>query len=89
MASTQIDVRLAYGDGDLVVSLPADRTTVVTPTFEAGVADPAAELSRALREPVAGPPLRERVRSGQTVAIAVCDVTRPQPRKLMIEAILA
>jgi len=88
MPSTQIDVRLAYGDGDLVVSLPAARTTVVSPTFSPAVADPDAELKRALRRPVAGPPLRERVQAGQTVAIAICDVTRPQPRELMVAAIL-
>src|SRR6185437_1158151 len=43
---------------------------------------------RALREPVAGPPLREQVRPGQTVAISACDGTRPQPRQLMIPAVL-
>ena len=35
-----------------------------------------------------GSPLRERVRPGQRVAISVCDGTRPQPRHLMIPAIL-
>src|SRR5215218_6898486 len=39
--------------------------------------------------PVAGPPLRERIRRGQTVAISACDGTRPQPRHLMIPAVLA
>jgi nickel-dependent lactate racemase len=88
MSRTQIDVRLAYGDDDLVVGFPADRTTVVSPTFAPGVADPRAELQRALRQPEAGPPLRERVQPGQTVAISICDVTRPQPRELMVAAIL-
>jgi nickel-dependent lactate racemase len=41
-----------------------------------------------LREPVAGPPLRERVRRGQTVAISACDITRAQPRHLMVPAVL-
>ena len=54
MSGTQIDVRLAYGDDDLVVGFPADRTTVVSPTFAPGVADPRAELQRALRQPEAG-----------------------------------
>ena len=45
-------------------------------------------LRAALRQPVAGLPLRERVRPGQTVAISACDGTRPQPRHLMIPAIL-
>ncbi len=83
-----MDVRLAYGDNGLVVSMPAGRTTVVTPEFAPGVAEPGAELRRALRHPVAGPPLRERVRAQQSVAISLCDATRPQPREAMISAIL-
>ncbi|MEU7883833.1 nickel-dependent lactate racemase [Microbispora bryophytorum] len=82
-------VDLAYGAGGLVVDLPDDRTTVIAPVARPAAADEAAELRRALREPVAGPPLRERVRPGQTVAISACDGTRPQPRHLMIPAILA
>ncbi|MEV7805534.1 nickel-dependent lactate racemase [Microbispora sp. NPDC088329] len=82
-------VELAYGTDGLVLDLPDDRTTVIAPVARAAVADEAAEVLRALREPVAGPPLRERVRPGQTVAISACDGTRPQPRHLMIPAILA
>jgi nickel-dependent lactate racemase len=82
-------ITLAYGETGLPVDFPADRTTVVEPRFMPGAADPAALLRRALREPVAGPPLRERVRPGQKVAISMCDGTRPQPRHLMIPAILA
>ena len=84
-----MQVRLAYGDDGLVVDLPEDRTTVVEPSYQAGATDPAALLTTALRTPVAGPPLREIVRPGQTVAISICDGTRPQPRDLMIPAILA
>ncbi|WP_061293110.1 nickel-dependent lactate racemase [Herbidospora cretacea] len=82
-------VDLAYGIGGLTIDLPDDRTTVVTPVARPAAADEAAELRRALREPVAGPPLRDRVRRGQTVAISACDYTRPQPRHLMIPAVLA
>ncbi|MDH2430777.1 nickel-dependent lactate racemase [Sphaerisporangium sp. TRM90804] len=82
-------IELAYGTDGLVVDLPGDRTTVITPVDREAAADEAAELRRALRDPVAGPPLRERVRPGQTVAVSACDGTRPQPRHLMIPAILA
>ena len=81
-------VHLAYGTGGLTVDLPEDRTTVVEPRFEPTVPDPPAVLRQALRSPVAGPPLRERVRPGATVAISVCDATRPQPRELMVRAVL-
>jgi lactate racemase len=88
MPEDRMDVRLAYGDHGLAVSMPAGPTTVVTPEFAPGVAEPRAELIRAMRQPVAGPPLRERVRAHQTVAISLCDATRPQPREAMITAIL-
>src|SRR6185312_15408009 len=52
-------------------------------------ADTEATLLAALRRPVAGPGLRSVVRPGQTVAISVCDATRPQPREPMLKAILA
>ncbi|KAB8191781.1 nickel-dependent lactate racemase [Nonomuraea phyllanthi] len=81
-------VRLAYGESGLTVELPDDATTVVAPVHHASAPDQRATLRAALREPVSGPPLRARVRPGQTVAISACDGTRPQPRHLMIPAIL-
>jgi len=84
-----VNVRLAYGSRGLDVELPDSRTTVVAPTHHPGAADESEALLRALRSPVAGPPLRELVRAGQTVAISMCDGTRAQPRQLMIPAVLA
>src|SRR4051812_43680516 len=81
-------VDLAYGRDGLSVELPDGRTTVITPVAGPAAADGPSALRRALREPVAGPPLRERVRPGARVAISACDGTRPQPRHLMIPAIL-
>jgi nickel-dependent lactate racemase len=80
-------VGLAYGERRLEVSVPDD-TAVITPQSMAGSKDVRGMLRRALAEPVSGPPLREIVRPGQTVAIAICDVTRPQPRELMLGAVL-
>jgi lactate racemase len=81
-------VRLAYGDTGLSVELPAERATVVEPVYAHGAADQREVLRRALRRPVAGPPLRELARKGQKVAISMCDGTRAQPRHLMIPAVL-
>jgi nickel-dependent lactate racemase len=80
-------VSLAYGRTRLAVDLP-EGTSVVTPVPTAAAPDVPAELRRALRDPVSGPPLRERARRGQTVAISACDITRAQPRDLMIPAVL-
>lgn len=83
-----MDVSLRYGERDLVVAMPDARTTVIEPQYAAPAPDPGATLRIALRSPVAGPPLRECVQPGQTVAISMCDGTRPQPRQLMIPAVL-
>jgi nickel-dependent lactate racemase len=80
-------VTLAYGHTGLCVQVPDD-AAVITPVPHAAAADVPAELRRALREPVSGPPLREQVHRGQTVAISACDGTRAQPRHLMIPAVL-
>ena len=82
-------VRLAYGETGLDIAVDPAVTTVVEPVHRRAAADQGAALRAALRDPVAGPPLRDRVRPGQTVAISACDGTRPQPRHLMIPAVLA
>src|SRR3954451_19338414 len=82
-----MQTRVAYGDTGLWLDVP-DGSTIVTPSHRAAAADQRQAVREALRRPVAGPPLRERVSRGQTVAISACDITRPQPRELMIPAIL-
>src|SRR5699024_1952534 len=83
-----MDVDLAYGDGWLTIDVPAEHTTVVSPTYHPGRPDQAAYLREVMEAPSHGPRLRDRIRPGQTVAISMCDLTRPQPRHLMIPAIL-
>src|ERR687886_714828 len=81
-------VRLAYGDTGLDLVIDPDVTTGVAPLPHLGTGPGGTLVRRALRAPVAGPPLRDRVRPGQRVAISACDGTRPQPREVMIPAIL-
>jgi nickel-dependent lactate racemase len=80
-------VRLAYGSDGMDVDLPASTKVIVTRS-RAAVDDPAATLQNAIRRPVAGPQLKAILRPGQRVAISVCDVTRPQPRALMLGALM-
>ncbi|MFF1570131.1 lactate racemase domain-containing protein [Streptomyces sp. NPDC058293] len=79
---------LACGQSGLEIEVDPSSATVVEPVHHEAAADQVAVLRAALRDPVAGPPLRERVSPGQTVAISACDGTRPQPRHLMIPAVL-
>lgn len=88
---TPAAVRLDYGETGLDFRIPAAaraRTEVVRPRFSPPVPDEEAECVRALRQPVAGPPLRDRVPPGAEVAISICDGTRPQPRIPMLRALL-
>ena len=82
-------VQLDYGSDGLGVDLPEERTVVIAPRHLPAVNDPSAALRAALRQPTAGAPLAALVRAGDTVAIAVCDITRAQPRALMLQAIFA
>ena len=83
-----MNVELAYGTGRLGVELPNERTTVITPTHPQPAGDARAAVVAALRQPVAGPPLRDVMRGGGTVAISICDGTRAQPRDIVVPAIL-
>src|SRR4030095_14905317 len=80
-------VRLDYGTDGLEVELPDERVTVIEPIARTAAADPKATLLDAIRAPLEGAPLREIARAGQRVAISVCDITRAQPRREMIEAL--
>ncbi|GAA1520627.1 nickel-dependent lactate racemase [Kribbella lupini] len=82
------ETRLAYGETGLSLTFDPEVTTIVEPVHSAAAPDQVEAIRTALREPVAGPPLRDRVRPGQTVAISACDGTRPQPRHLMIPAVI-
>lgn len=82
-------IRLAYGRSGLEVELPAERTVVVEPRLLPGLPDETAALREALRKPLAGPPLAERVRRSHRVAVAICDVTRPMPTARVLPVLLS
>ena len=86
MSGTTRRVALAYGSSTLEIDVPAD-ATVVMPAHRPPVSDELATLRSALERPVAGRPLRELVPPGARVAISICDATRPQPRRPMLEAL--
>lgn len=82
-------VRLAYGKEGLWVELPDDlEVEVIEPRFVPGLPDEEAAIRKALREPIASPPLRELVRPSDTVAIVFSDITRPMPNRRVLPPIL-
>lgn len=81
-------VRLDYGSDGLEVVLPDEGVTVVEPVVRQPVDEPLAALEAAIRAPLGGVALSEVALPGRTVAISVCDVTRAQPRREMLTALL-
>lgn len=82
-------VELPYGDGTVAVSVPEQRLVgVFEPRPLATVDDPAAELRRALADPVAAPRLRDLAQGVQSVAVVVEDVSRPVPNPLLLDAVM-
>ncbi|MFF0476302.1 hypothetical protein [Streptomyces sp. NPDC004284] len=77
-------VRPAHGDAGLGAEADPAVTTAVEPPHHPGAADGTAAFREASRRPMTGPPARQRVRPGQTVAIPARDGTRPQSRRPMI-----
>ena len=81
-------VKLAYGRDGLEVELPDERTTVIEPTYVPGLPDAEGAIITALRNPLGAPPLRQIVKPSQSVAISVCDITRPMPSNTLLPLLL-
>jgi nickel-dependent lactate racemase len=82
-------VTLDYGRTGLDVDLPDDR--VVGPLAirpAPPLADPAADLEKALARPTGTPPLAELARGRKNACVLVCDVTRPVPNRLILPPLL-
>ena len=81
-------IDLAYGRTGLKVDLPDDRTVVIEPSHAPALPDPGGALLNAIRNPIGTPPLRRLVRREDTVAISVCDITRPMPSSTVLPVLL-
>jgi nickel-dependent lactate racemase len=82
-------VTLQYGRTGLAVDLPSDRVTVVEPRFVPGLPDEAAAFRAAVRAPIGGAPLRERIGARERVAVVIPDHTRPLPRERLLPWLFA
>lgn len=83
-----MNVSLAYGQGQIPVEFPDDRTTVITPSFRSGLADEKAAFLEALEHPVGASPLREWLQPGARICILFTDITRATPNDRIIPWLL-
>jgi nickel-dependent lactate racemase len=81
-------VKLAYGEGNLEVEFPADRTTVIEPTRIAGLPDERTAVLAALENPTGTPPLRDLIKPDARVTIVFTDITRATPNHRLIPWLL-
>ncbi|HEY3062971.1 MAG TPA: nickel-dependent lactate racemase [Chloroflexota bacterium] len=65
-----------------------EQAEIIEPRYVPGLPNETDAIASALRQPVAGPPLRDRVRAGARVAIVICDVTRPFPARRVLPVLL-
>jgi lactate racemase len=84
-----MNVTLDYGRTGLQVTLPDDRTVGPLTIREAPpLADPAAALEEAIRNPTGTKPLAELARGRKSACVVICDITRPVPNKLILPPVL-
>ena len=83
-----MNVSLAYGRGRLAINVPDERTTIIEPSYVEGLPDEATAIRHALRQPIGSQPLRTLVSTEHTVAISVCDITRPMPSSTLLPVLL-
>jgi lactate racemase len=81
-------IHLAYGRHGLGVDLP-DEAQVIEPRFVPGLADEAAALRTALRQPIASPPLAELAKPGDSAVVVHTDITRATPNERILPVLLA
>lgn len=83
-----MNVKLAYGQGQLSVELPERRTTVIEPSHTPGLPDERIEVLRALAQPIGARPLRDWIKPGDRLCLAFTDLTRATPNERIIPWLL-
>jgi lactate racemase len=83
-----MDVTIAYGTEGRTLLVPDD-ASVIVPNELPGLPDERDAVTRALDQPVAGPPLGEMVRPADRVVVVFPDLTRPMPNRTVLPPVLA
>jgi lactate racemase len=81
-------VNLAYGQGQLPVEFPDDRTVVIEPAHNEGLKDEKQAVLQALQTPIGCASLLDRIQPTDKICILFTDVTRATPNERIIPWIL-
>ncbi|MBP2640648.1 MAG: hypothetical protein H6Q66_1599 [Firmicutes bacterium] len=80
-------INLAYGKTGLDILVP-ENATIIEPRPVPPLADDKEAVLKALRNPIGTPPLKEMVKTEDTVAIVISDITRPTPNYKLVPWLL-
>ena len=80
-------VEIAYGKSRVGLNVPPN-FDVIEPKFLKQVDDPKFSIENGLKNPINSKSLRDIINSDSKIAISVCDITRAQPRKIVLETII-
>ncbi|MBT5321854.1 MAG: DUF2088 domain-containing protein, partial [Verrucomicrobiales bacterium] len=64
-----MEIQLAYGEGQLPIECPDDRTTVINPAPREGLTDERASLLAALENPIGEKPLKQLIKADTKICI--------------------
>jgi nickel-dependent lactate racemase len=84
----EVDIRLAYGKKGLDITLPEEGLTIIEPKFVPGFSDERKAFIDSLNHPLGSPPLKELIKSKDSIAIVFSDITRPVPNRKIIPWLL-
>ena len=84
-----MEIQLAFGRGGAAVEVPDDLDSqILRPRFAEGLPDADAAIAAALERPIESPGLRAIAQGKRSAAIAVCDITRPAPNKVVLPPVI-
>jgi nickel-dependent lactate racemase len=87
--STNMITRFAFGKSGIDVPIPDKyNCAVIESRSVKPVADAIGALQNALDHPLASAPIGELAKGKKTVAIVVCDITRPAPNRITLPPLL-
>ncbi len=85
-----MQLKLDFDKTGVDVELPDSlRTTVLRSRFGTEIESPDRAIADALQNPIGSPALEELARGKRSAAIAVCDITRPAPNRVVLPHVLA
>ncbi|MFD2922236.1 nickel-dependent lactate racemase [Halobacillus naozhouensis] len=82
-----MNLELLYGKHGVSIDLP-DNTHIIEPDNLPGLPNVEEAIRQAVRHPIGTKPLRESVKSTDTVSIVISDITRPTPNHILVPLLI-